>query len=232
MVNKIKTRGVRRNKYSKIKKYSKYRKHHTRKFRKRTQRRVRIISRSKKGGTFNLSLDHENKLNQELAKVLYKGFARVKKISNLFSFILDDSIRQVIICKLNGPNGPKWVILKCRDDEHCTDSVLNGKWSRPYKIYNMINLKEIYDNNGRTTNKFEYFTDIKGEHVYRIHLTKGDDNFDIEEGIKNLRTAIREQTQQKQNEEKAFLETQHPQYPQYPDYTNTNPYEGDERVIV
>jgi hypothetical protein len=193
MVNKIKTKGVRRNKYSKIKKYSKYRKHHTRKFRKRTQRRVRRQTRNKRGGgdIFNLSLKGESNLNANLLEVLYKGFALVEKTSNFISnFISRESRRQVIICKLKGP---KWVILKCRDDEHCTDSVLNGEWSRPYKIYDMNNLKEIRDKNGQTTYKFEYRTDKRGEHVYRIHLTEGAEGFDIEQGIKNLRNAIIEQ---------------------------------------
>jgi hypothetical protein len=126
MVNKIKTKGVRRNKYSKIKKYSKYRKHHTRKFRKRTQRRVRRISRSKKGGTFNLSLEYDSNLINNLDKVLYKGFALVKKTSNFISNVFSRKPRrQVIICKLIGP---KWVILKCRDDTNCRDSVSNGSW--------------------------------------------------------------------------------------------------------
>jgi len=192
MVNKIKTRGVKRTKYSKRKRFSKYRKHYTRKFGKRFQRRIkrRRQTRNKKGGTFNLSLDHENKLKQEVDKVLYKGFARVKKTSNVFSFILNGSIRQVIICKLNGP---KWVILKCRDAEHCNDNVVDGEWNRTYKIYDMNNLKEIRHENGRPTYKFEYRTDKRGEHVYRIQLTEGAEEFDIDQGIENLRNAIIEQ---------------------------------------
>jgi hypothetical protein len=104
MVNKIKTRGVKRTKYSKRKRFSKYRKHHTRKFGKRIQRRIkrRRQTRNKRGGNFDLSLEHIPDLEQEVVKVLYKGFANVRKISNLFPFSLLLK-RQIIICKLNGP---------------------------------------------------------------------------------------------------------------------------------
>ena len=85
MVNKIKTRGIKRQRYSKRKKCIKYRKHYTRKFGKRFQRRIKRLSRNKKGGAFNLSLNDETDLNSRLDDVLYKGFALVKKISNVFS---------------------------------------------------------------------------------------------------------------------------------------------------
>ena len=225
MVNKIKTKGVRRNKYSKIKKYSKYRKHHTRKFRKRTQRRVRRQTRNKRGGgdIFNLSLKDESKLNENLLEVLYKGFALVEKTSNFISnFISRESRRQVIICKLKGP---KWVILKCRDDTNCRDNVLNGSWSRPYKKYNMNNLKEIGDNNRQTT-YFEYNTDIRGNHRYKIQLTEGVGDFHdkLTTGIENLRIAITEQEQQKKQEQQKEQEYQETQNPE--------DQEGDQLVVT
>jgi hypothetical protein len=227
MVNKIKTKGVRRNKYSKIKKYSKYRKHHTRKFRKRTQRRVRRQTRNKRGGgdIFNLSLKGESNLNANLLEVLYKGFALVEKTSNFISnFISRESRRQVIICKLKGP---KWVILKCRDDTNCRDNVLNGSWGRPYKIYNMNNLKEIDDKNRQTT-YFEYNTDIRGNHRYKIQLTEGVGDFHdkLTTGIENLRSAIKEQ------KEKEYKEPQYPENQEEYQEEDQEDQEGDQLVVT
>jgi hypothetical protein len=196
MVNKIKTRGVKRTKYSKRKRFSKYRKHYTRKFGKRIQRRIkrRRQTRNKRGGNFDLSLENIPDLKQKVVEeVLYKGFANVRKISNFFTFPFSLQ-RKIIICKLNGP---KWVIVKCRGSENCIDYDLKGKWSRPYKIYDMYDLEEIHDKNEETTYKFKYSTDNIGEHVYTIHLTKGVDGFSIEQGIENLRKAIREQKDKK-----------------------------------
>lgn len=117
MVNKIKTRGVKRTKYSKRKRFSKYRKHYTRKFGKRIQRRIkrRKQTRNKRGGTFNLRLENIPDLQQKVVEVLYKGFANVTKISN---WVPRTSRRQIIICKLNGP---KFVIVKGRDDKNCRE---------------------------------------------------------------------------------------------------------------
>jgi hypothetical protein len=89
---------------------------------------------------------------------------------------------------------------------------------RPYKIYNMNNLKEILQENGQTTYKFEYKTDEKGEHVYRIHLTEGADEFTIKQGIENLRIAIKEQ------KEKEYKE------PQYPE--NQEEYQEGYQLVV
>ena len=129
MVNKIISRRGKRTKYSKRKRFSKYRKHHTRKFGKRIQRRVRRLSRSKKGGgEFDLVIPSTDTRLWNMSKYIpppptykppppiYKGFALVKK----YKFGSSESSRQIIIFKYkNNQEKTMLLFVKCGSDKKC-----------------------------------------------------------------------------------------------------------------
>lgn len=205
MVNKIISRRGTRNRYSKRKKFSKYRKHHTRKFGKRFQRRFGKLSRSKKGGTFDLSissgdtrLDNMNlKDNIENGQLIYKGFALVKKISN---FISRESLRQVSIYKYKNKKGKTMLLfVKCNSDKNC-----DGTYDmNVYKVYDMENLHEKDD---KGSPSFVFNVD-NGEGKYKIKLRDSEDSEDskgfpnsAQDGIVQLKQAIQEQENEKRQQ--------------------------------
>jgi hypothetical protein len=190
MVNKIKTRGVKRTKYSKRKRCSKYRKHYTRKFGKRIQRRVRRLSRSKKGGggTFDLTISPRGDTRvgniPPKTPAIYEGFALVKKVSNLF--FSRETPRQVIIYKYKNRQGKTMLVfVKCKSDKNC-----DGTYDiNTYKVYDMSNL-EAKESDGDTMFVFDV---DKGKGKYQIKLTEGANGYSRDSGIENLKNAIEEQ---------------------------------------
>lgn len=191
MVNKIISRRGKRTKYSKRKRFSKYRKHHTRKFGKRIQRRVRRLSRSKKGGgEFDLVISSTDTRLLNMSKdrpppPIYKGFALVKK----YKFGSRESSRQIIIFKYkNNQEKTMLLFVKCKSDKEC-DGTYNPS---SYKVYTMENLHEEETNGNTKFTKFVF--DIGGGGgKYKIKLTGGVNGYTIEGGITELRKAIQEQ---------------------------------------
>jgi hypothetical protein len=114
MVNKIKSRHVkRRGKHTTRNGYRKYRKHHTRKFGKRIQRRVRRLSRSKKGGDEN-SVQVRIPINFNSPETYYIGFAKVTKLGHLGPDIFSKKDRNEEIVIFSNDN--RFYIARCVRD--------------------------------------------------------------------------------------------------------------------
>jgi hypothetical protein len=134
------------------------------------------------------------KNNIEEGKPIYKGFALVKKISIFFS---RESLRQVSIYKYkNRKEKTMLLFVKCKSDKNC-----DGAYDRNvYKVYDMENLHEK-DDNGSPSFVFEV-DNGKGE--YKIKLEDSDDSKGFpnsaQDGIDQLRQAIQEQEDEKQQQ--------------------------------
>ena len=114
MVNKILPRRVkRRGKHTTRKEYRKYRKHHTRKFGKRIQRRVRRLSRSKKGGQDDF-VRVRIPTNFNSTETYYKGFAKVTKMGHLGPDIFSKKDRNEEIVIFSNDN--RVYIARCVHD--------------------------------------------------------------------------------------------------------------------
>lgn len=171
MVNKIKTRRVKRTKYSKRKKFSKYRKQYTRKFVKRFQTRIkrRRQTRRKVGGfsflqtkitpsrEFNFSLPNQNSL-----EIKAKGLALVTKLGSLLS--KSNRPEQVIIYQHKDKEekaSGNYFIARCVSSE-CADGInMESKILETMQL-DMMSIKGnvVYE-----------FTTINGD-KYQIILTK------------------------------------------------------------
>lgn len=114
MVNKILSRRVkRRGKHTTRNGYRKYRKHHTRKFGKRIQRRVRRLSRSKKGGDDD-SVLIRIPTNFKPTETYYIGFAKVTKLGHLGPDIFSKKDRDEEIIIFSNDN--RVYIARCVHD--------------------------------------------------------------------------------------------------------------------
>ena len=128
---------------------------------------------------------------------IYKGFADVQKISKFFS---SNDSRQIIIFKYKNNQGKTMLLfVKCSSDKKCAPIVDYDKdhQETTYKVYDMYKLTE-QENDGNTM--FVFDVDKKGKETYQIKLTEGANGYTIDHGIKELRNAIQEQENEKQQQ--------------------------------
>jgi hypothetical protein len=189
MVNKIKTRGIKRQRYSKRKKFSKYRKHHTRKFVKKFQRRVkrRRQTRNKRGGVF--SIPPPNKVKD----IIYQGYALVTKWGLLGPAIGAGKDRREQILIFISTNNSIY-ILRCVDNE--SDPV---RCENPENVQIMGISLDSFSRGREIENEF-FFKSLDTQEKYRIKLVNREETYkDFEQSVQNF--ILKVQAERKRVEE-------------------------------